>query len=96
LTLASAAITGFESTVMSNSPASRAASSRSAPSPAARSTASTIAGSLLATMPSESPGSKVSPESASDSSRWNVCLVERLPFRLISSVISAGNGWALL
>ena len=33
-------------------------------------------------MPSESPGSKVRPEPASESSRWNVCLLERLPFRL--------------
>ena len=42
-------------------------------------------------MPSASPGSKVRPEPASESSRWIVCLPERLPFRLTSSVISAGE-----
>ena len=89
-------MTDRESAVMSSSWASRWASSGSPSSPAARSTASTIAGSFSATMPSELPGSKVRPEPASDSSRWIVCLPERLPFRLTSSVISAANGWALL
>ena len=79
---------------MSNSPRA-ACAERLAIETAARSTASTISGSFSGTMPSESPGSKVSPNPSSDTSRWIVCLVERLLLRLMLSVISAGNGLAL-